>query len=564
MPSEDVVTSRFAAMAGKVGLIMEAIEGVEDPATGFALKATCANVSKATYMLRLTGDCVGNSALSDFDQRQQDSLSNSLGGEVGDTPWAQARCRLGEGGVGVKTAHEVALPAVVASLTTARPAAFEWFKRAHERGVLDLGALCEAYDERVEAAQARLEAVCPSETTKAELRSMVCRGADSAEIAWAVAKAGAGADKAAPGAAKGRAGVGIGEAGGQGDGDRGDGGHRGDGVDGEDGCLEEDVADPKLPGVPKAPQLQAKLTGILDKERGAALIVSLRNAGRWADVQRLQDLKSPHQSHGWITQMNRYKGVVLPAGRWITAMRLRLGCAVLHEAKLCGVCGSFVMDEQGVHALCCAKSDSTRGHYAVRDVLAHAFAQGDAATECEVPGLIPSAPSLRPADILTRAGHERLMLAVDVMVKSPATAGVEGDCTELGKREKLDRYGPYLDELERTGIRYAPAVFSAFGRRHPDVSKMLRQAALRAARRRGGVAAEGLEARWGNDLAAVCWSRAASMVHKCIRRTQEVDEETRRKEEEVRVEEEEGTGGSERPDEAQRPAAGWAATLGGA
>ena len=84
--------------------------------------------------------------------------------------------------------------------------------------------------------------------------------------------------------------------------------------------------------------------------------------------------------------------MVLPAERWITAMRLRLGCAIFHEAKLCGVCGSFVMDEQGVHALCCAKSDSTRGHYAVRDVLAHAFAQGDAATECEVPGLIPSAP----------------------------------------------------------------------------------------------------------------------------------------------------------------------------
>jgi hypothetical protein len=89
------------------------------------------------------------------------------------------------------------------------------------------------------------------------------------------------------------------------------------------------------------------------------------------------------------------------------------------------------------------------------------------------------------------------MLAVDVMVKSPATAGVEGDCTELGKREKLDRYGPYLDELERTGIRYAPAVFSAFGRRHPDVSKMLRQAALRAARRRGGGGGRGVGGAMG-------------------------------------------------------------------
>jgi hypothetical protein len=198
----------------------------------------------------------------------------------------------------------------------------------------------------------------------------------------------------------------------------------------------------------------------------------------------------------------------------------------------------------------------------VRDVLAAAFAAGDAATECEVQGLIPSAPTLRPADILTRAGHERFLAAVDVMVKAPATAGVEGDCTELGKREKLNNYGPYLDELEGLGIRYMPAVFSAYGRRHPDVTKMLKQAALRAARRRGGVPAEELQERWARDAAAVIWSRAASMVLRCVRRTQETDDEVRRREEEVVVEDEEEEGQWRREGEEGPP--GWAATLGGA
>jgi hypothetical protein len=255
------------------------------------------------------------------------------------------------------------------------------------------------------------------------------------------------------------------------------------------------------------------------------------------------------------------KGVVLPLERWTCAMRIRLGCDVMFQAKMCGVCGTRVMDEQGRHALCCARAESTKGHYAVRDVLAHAFGEGDAATECEVQGLIPSAPTLRPADILTRAGHERYLAAVDVMFKAPATAGPDGDCTEMGKREKLDNYGPYLEELEALGIRFMPAVFSAYGRRHPDVTKMLKQAALRAARRRGGATAKELVEKWGRDAAAVVWSRAAGMVLHSVRKTQQMDDELRRREEEVVVEEEEEERAEwERNDEGGAP--GWAASLG--
>ena len=50
---------------------------------------------------------------------------------------------------------------------------------------------------------------------------------------------------------------------------------------------------------------------------------------------------------------------------------------------------------------------------------------------------------------------------MDVMIKAPATAGVEGDCTEVGKREKLENHGPYLQELETLGIRCMPAVLRA-------------------------------------------------------------------------------------------------------
>ena len=134
-------------------------------------------------MLRLTGDLVADEALGSFDQKQQDSLGNSLGGEVGELAWEQARRRMAEGGLGVKTGKEVALPAVVASLTTARPAAFEWFRRIRDKGIMSMGELCEVYDAMTERAQHRLEGRTYSEEVVGDWRELVCRGAEAAEEA---------------------------------------------------------------------------------------------------------------------------------------------------------------------------------------------------------------------------------------------------------------------------------------------------------------------------------------------------------------------------------------------
>ena len=207
----------------------------------------------------------------------------------------------------------------------------------------------------------------------------------------------------------------------------------------------------------------------------------------------------------------------MPPQEWTTALRLRLECCFAAAEMICGACGKHVLDRQAYHALCCAKGDSTRGHYRVRDALLVPFAAADPATACEVPGLVPSHPQLRPADILTRAAHPRLDTAVDVVVKSPSATGAGQDCTEAGKREKLDHYANVLHELEQQGIRYSPAVFSAFGRRHPDVTRMLNEAARRVARHRGCADPKKLARAWSRDLAVSVWMRAASMVHRCLR-----------------------------------------------
>ena len=102
------------------------------------------------------------------------------------------------------------------------------------------------------------------------------------------------------------------------------------------------------------------------------------------------------------------------------------------------------------------------------------------------------------------------------MVKAPEATGAGHDCTETGKQDKLEKYGPIIPELEAQGIRFTPAVFSAYGRRHPDVTAMLQEAARRAARHYGCADPSSLRRRWERSLAVATWRRAAAMVHRCL------------------------------------------------
>jgi len=177
-----------------------------------------------------------------------------------------------------------------------------------------------------------------------------------------------------------------------------------------------------------------------------------------------------------------------------------------------------MLDSFGYHALRCAKAKSTIGHNRVRDGVGLVCSFSDPATGMEVPGLCLQAPSLRPADVLTRALHPTQVVAADVGVRAPhaATAGLD----PLGsmRAEKHEKYSPHRNDLEEQGIVYEPLIFSAHGRRHPQTTDMLKFAAARAARRRGWTKAGGLLKWWYRQLAAELWRRAARMIHACMPR----------------------------------------------
>ena len=119
------------------------------------------------------------------------------------------------------------------------------------------------------------------------------------------------------------------------------------------------------------------------------------------------------------------------------------------------------------------------------------------------------------------------MIAADVGLRAPhaATAGLD----PLGNMrvEKIEKYDPHREDLAAQGIRYEPIIFSAYGRRHPQTTDMLKFAASRAARRRGWSKASGLLRWWHRQLAAEVWRRAARMIHACMPRGRMPHEEMR-------------------------------------
>ena len=110
----------------------------------------------------------------------------------------------------------------------------------------------------------------------------------------------------------------------------------------------------------------------------------------------------------------------------------------------------------------------------------------DPSASVETAGLVPSAPALRPADIITSAALPGRLAALDIGVTCPEATGAGEDCCDAMYRRKRRAYAPHLHELgEEQDVAYRPMVWSAYGRAHPETEAMLTSMAVLAARRRG-------------------------------------------------------------------------------
>ena len=263
--------------------------------------------------------------------------------------------------------------------------------------------------------------------------------------------------------------------------------------------------------------LPRAICDVCDKAR---LVSHIESAGRAADVRRISELTaSEDQERGWLWAIRRGSEPTLEPADFALAVRTMIGADVLVQPMLCGGCGTRLLDVQARHALCCMGSATTVGHNRIRDAIAMGLAASDPGTVVEPEGLVASRPRMRPADILSRAGLEQGLLALDIGVASPEAGGAGDDCIVAMARRKQAFYGSgVLSELQTQGITYTPLIVSCYGRRSRVLSELLRAAALRAARIRDGVCGKLALRRWNRAIACEVWRRTARMVRRCLPR----------------------------------------------
>ncbi len=262
--------------------------------------------------------------------------------------------------------------------------------------------------------------------------------------------------------------------------------------------------------------LQRRLSALTDDHRVDALTARLHDSHLWEDARRLRELRDPSVSHDWLWAMNPAHGSHVPDEDYVTCVRVRLGAPIIDEAVVCHRCGAAILERKCTHALCCSLGEATKGHNRVRDDVLRLVHIADSAAETEVQGLIPDAPSLRPADIFTEAAFPGCQAAMDIGIASPDAAGAGEDCCEAMYQGKMNKYEQHLPALTSRGIRYKPMVMSAYGRWHPDSLVTMEAIARRAARKRGFLDHRLLLRRSLASIGVLVWRRAAAMVRSCL------------------------------------------------
>ena len=197
-------------------------------------------------------------------------------------------------------------------------------------------------------------------------------------------------------------------------------------------------------------------------------------------------------------------------------MRIRLGAPLAAPGTPCVRCGFAFAANTCTHCLLCALPEATRGHFDCRDCVLELAHLADPSSQTEVEGLVPSTPLLRPADILSSAALPGRLAALDVGITSPDAGGAGLDCCARMHSTKIKRYAPFLEELENQGVTYAPVIWSAWGRAHPETECILLTLAKAAARRRGLRDHRQLLRRTNAAVGVVLVRRAVRMCRSCL------------------------------------------------
>ena len=477
---------QFSDITDRVGAIHDAISSLDHVSTELVLTRFCADVCKVTYLLRVAGPSMDDDLLDKYDKQGRSSMERILGGPLHDAAWEQGAAGVREGGLGLRRAKDLALPAFVASRIETRPLVELLAHELIAAGMIP-GEFLSLYEQQTSSTFDRFVARLSEEG-----RSRAAQGMSEALSA-----------------ARDR----LKEMQGHTRIERPDG----DITSANALVFPAGAEDPEY-GSLENQGLQHIFASILDDERMDSLSEHLLATEQWESARRIHELRDPSVSHGWLWALNPAHGALIKNSLFLICIRLRVGFHFLDEPMLCPKCNNAVLDRACAHALCCANAESTKGHNRIRDSLLQLVSLADGSATTEVPDLIPSAPRLRPADIFTQAAVPGCQAALDVGVMSPDATGAGNDCCEAMFQKKLAYYGPHLTELEEQDVRYIPLAFSSYGRVHPESAATIKSIAQRAARRKGLASYQGILRRAMSGVGVQLWKRAASMILTCLPR----------------------------------------------
>ena len=144
--------------------LRSAINGVDHAPTELVLTRQCADVSKLLYHMRIHGDILDHDLLASFDGQLRASVATSLAGDLPDHSWWQATTGVAVGGLGLRTAVTVALPALVASRILSRPLVATMVDHLCAAIGASRQIIMAEYDARTDEALSRLASTLPTAT----------------------------------------------------------------------------------------------------------------------------------------------------------------------------------------------------------------------------------------------------------------------------------------------------------------------------------------------------------------------------------------------------------------
>ena len=467
------------------------------------LSRSCLGVGKINHLLRSCGYDLhlDKEAVAAFDGVQAATVKRLFAGTT-ENGAEQSQLCAAIGGLGLRSAVDTALPANIASRILARPKITELSSDLFHAGLLDGNELLEHFDEVTRCAVQEFIAEL-DDTESEQVLGLLERAGASAAERWALAKTGVDPSQQAQQPTAQWTAL---------EDDREVAMNSPEAV--FQGALRADPASDGSQNISSVHHLQRELCLLKDNSRLRRLIVRLQLHGDHVALRRLQELRDPKTCHAWLWHIDPRGGTVLCENDFITAVRHRLGAELVSEPTCCRICGKL-MEVTVSHALCCAQGESTAGHYTVVRAVVDGLKVADSSVVTEVRGLVEDS-SARPADVYTKAALPGRDAALDITIAAQDAVGAGDDCCAKAFNRKLRKYARLLGPMARDGIGFRPMVWSAEGRPHPVVERIVGFASELAARKHPDASARAFAQRWRREIAVAIQKRLAGMVRACL------------------------------------------------